>query len=310
MNELALFTGGGGGLLGSILNGWRTVCAVEIDPYCRDVLSQRQMDGMLDVFHIWDDVRTFDGRPWRGCVDIVTGGFPCQDISAAGKGVGIDGERSGLWSEFARIIGEVGPRFAFVENSPRLTSRGIGRVLGDLAEMGFDAEWGCVSAEDAIWLSGTPAVYHERERIWIVASNRNTNGIQQDQERRVCGGSHAESGRGGESRVCANANCDRRESDNRRGLIHNQERDDQGEEQRWINEQSRSSNVCSREDANADSLREQQSQGRVTDVGRRTGVSGLRRGANGIGARWWLAEPAVGGMVDGLAGELDEPGRD
>jgi DNA (cytosine-5)-methyltransferase 1 len=107
-------------------------------------------------------VRSFDGKQWRGNVDVVSGGFPCQDISAAGKGAGIDGERSGLWVEMARIIREVRPRYAFVENSPMLTSRGLGTVLGDLAEMGFDAEWGVYSAGE----QGAP---HERARIWIVA---------------------------------------------------------------------------------------------------------------------------------------------
>ena len=162
MNELALFAGAGGGILGGLLLGWRTICAVEIDPYCRSVLLARQRDGMLEPFPIWDDVRTFDGRPWSGLVDVISGGFPCQDISAAGKGAGIDGERSGLWREFARIIGEVRPRFAFVENSPNLTCRGLGRVLGDLAEMGFDARWCVLGADDA----GAP---HERKRIWIAA---------------------------------------------------------------------------------------------------------------------------------------------
>ena len=162
MNELALFAGAGGGILGGHLLGWRTVCAVEFEPYAAAVLVQRQNDGILLQFPVWDDVRTFDGKPWAGRVDVVSGGFPCQDISAAGKGAGLDGERSGLWSEMARIIREVRPRFAFVENSPMLTSRGLGRVLGDLAEMGFDAEWGVVSAANA----GAP---HLRERIWIVA---------------------------------------------------------------------------------------------------------------------------------------------
>ena len=162
MNELHLFAGAGGGILGGMLLGHRTVCAVEIEPYCRKILLQRQRDGILPWFPIWDDVRTFDGKPWRGIVDVVCGGFPCQDISAAGKGAGIDGERSGLWGEMARIIGEIRPRIAFVENSPMLTSRGLGRVLGDLSEMGFDARWGVVSAADA----GAP---HLRERIWILA---------------------------------------------------------------------------------------------------------------------------------------------
>ena len=162
MNELALFAGAGGGILGGKLLGWTTVCAVEWDGYARDVLLARQNDGCLEAFPIWDDVQTFDGKPWRGRVDVVSGGFPCQDISAAGKGAGIDGERSGMWGHMARIIGEVRPRFVFVENSPMLTSRGLGRVLGDLAAMGYDARWGVLGAVHA----GAP---HKRERIWIVA---------------------------------------------------------------------------------------------------------------------------------------------
>src|SRR5687767_2606601 len=113
MRELALFAGGGGGILGGLLLGWRTVCAVELAPYARSILLARQRDGHLAPFPVWDDVTTFDGRPWRGHVDVVSGGFPCQDISAAGRGAGITGARSGLWTEFARIIGEVQPRVVF-----------------------------------------------------------------------------------------------------------------------------------------------------------------------------------------------------
>ncbi len=165
MNELALFAGAGGGILGGKLLGWRTVCAVEWEPYPASVLCARQNDGLLPPFPIWDDVQTFDGHPWRGLVDVVSGGFPCQDISAAGKGAGIDGERSGMWREMARIIREVRPRFAFVENSPMLTSRGLGTVLGDLASMGFDARWGVLGAADV-------GANHQRDRIWIVAKWR------------------------------------------------------------------------------------------------------------------------------------------
>ncbi len=166
MNELALFAGAGGGILGGTLLGWRTVCAVEFDPYAASVLIQRQDDGILPSFPIWDDVRTFDGNPWRGIIDVVSGGFPCQDISCAGKGAGLDGKKSGLWFEFERIIGEVRPRFAFVENSPMLTVRGIDDVLGGLASLGYNAEWGVLGADDA----GAP---HERKRIWIVAYTDN-----------------------------------------------------------------------------------------------------------------------------------------
>ena len=165
MNELALFAGAGGGILGGQILGWRTVCAVEQEPYAAGVLVARQNDGSLPPFPIWDDVCTFDGRPWRGIVDVVSGGFPCQDISVAGKGAGIDGERSGLWGEMARIIGEVRPRFAFVENSPALVNRGLGRVIGDLAALGYDCRWTVLSAADV----GAP---HRRERIWLVANAR------------------------------------------------------------------------------------------------------------------------------------------
>jgi DNA (cytosine-5)-methyltransferase 1 len=168
MNELALFAGAGGGILGGHLIGWRTVCAVERDAYAAQVLAQRQNDGILRPFPIWSDVTTFDGKPWRGIVDVISGGFPCQDISAAGKGAGIEGERSGLWKEFKRIIGEVRPQYVFVENSPMLTIRGLGTVLGDLAEMGFDAEWGVLGSIHA----ELPTL---RERLFIVASS---NGVR------------------------------------------------------------------------------------------------------------------------------------
>ena len=162
--ELALFAGAGGGILGSHLLGFRTVCAVEWDAYAASVLCARQNEGVLPLFPIWSDVQTFDGVSWRGLVDVVSGGFPCQDISTAGKGAGIDGKRSGMWVHMARIIGEVRPRFAFVENSPALTSRGLGRVLGDLAELGYDAEWCVLGAADV----GAP---HQRDRIWILAAD-------------------------------------------------------------------------------------------------------------------------------------------
>jgi DNA (cytosine-5)-methyltransferase 1 len=161
MDELALFAGAGGGLLASRLLGWRTICAVEAEPYRREVLLRRQRDGLLDVFPIWDDVRTFDGRPWRGLVDVISAGFPCQPFSTAGKRRGADDERN-LWPETARIIREVRPPYAFLENVPGLLSGYFGRVLGDLAEMGYDAEWCVLGADDL----GAP---HHRKRVWILA---------------------------------------------------------------------------------------------------------------------------------------------
>ncbi|HHK4640136.1 TPA: DNA cytosine methyltransferase [Pseudomonas aeruginosa] len=164
MNELALFAGAGGGILGGHLLGWRTICAVERDAYAAQVLAQRQTDGALPPFPIWSDVCSFDGRPWRGLVDVVSGGFPCQDISAAGPGVGIEGPRSRLWKQMARIISEVRPSFIELENSPLLIHRGLAVVLGDLAEMGYDAQWIRLSASEL----GAP---HERDRVWLVGRN-------------------------------------------------------------------------------------------------------------------------------------------
>lgn len=161
MNELALFAGAGGGVLAGHILGWRTICAVERDAYAAQVLAQRQNDGVLPPFPIWSDVRSFDGSRWRGLIDVISGGFPCQDISCAGPGTGIQGSRSGLWKDMARIISEVLPEEVFLENSPMLVGRGLALVVSELAEMGYDTEWCVVSAADL----GAP---HRRERIWLL----------------------------------------------------------------------------------------------------------------------------------------------
>ena len=171
MNELALFAGAGGGILGGKLLGWNTIGAVEIEEYPRKVLLQRQKDGILPFFPIWDDITTFDGRPWKGITDIVSGGFPCQDISAAGKGAGIEGERSGLWKEFARMVYEVEPGLVYVENSPMLTSRGLGVILRDLAELGYNARWCVLGGQD---LKGSA----DGQRIWILAFKTNCSVLE------------------------------------------------------------------------------------------------------------------------------------
>lgn len=168
MNELHLFAGAGGGILGGILLGHRTVCAVEINPYCRKVLLQRQRDGMLPRFPIWGDVTTFDGNPWRGYVDAICGGFPCQDISTANpNAVGISGSKSGLWKQMFRIIGEIRPSRVLIENSPALRKRGLNVVLSDLAEIGYDAEWD-------IFTAAASGADHIRKRMFILAYSNQT----------------------------------------------------------------------------------------------------------------------------------------
>lgn len=162
MNELALFAGAGGGLYGTLLLGWRPICAVERDRYRRACLLARQRDGTFPQFAIHDDVRTFPAYLFRGRVDVVTAGFPCQPFSLAGSRKGHEDERN-LWPETIRVIRDVRPRFAFLENVPGLLRSGyFGRVLGDLAECGYDAEWCVLGADDV----GAP---HRRKRLWILA---------------------------------------------------------------------------------------------------------------------------------------------
>ena len=155
----------------------RTVCYVERDTYCQRLIQQRMQDGWLAPAPIWDDLRTFDGRPWRGLVDFVFGGIPCQPHSLAGKRGGAADERD-LWPDFWRVVCEVGPRFVLVENVPgMLSSDGgtvMGRILGDLAAGGYDAEWDCIPAAAV----GAP---HRRDRVWLVAYSRSApDGKQRD----------------------------------------------------------------------------------------------------------------------------------
>lgn len=208
LRAIHLFAGAGGGLLGGTLLGWRTVCAVEINRYCRDVLVARQNDGSLDPFPIWDDVRTFDGRPWRGRCDILCGGFPCNNISPLGDRSGINGSKSCLWREFARIIGEARPAWVFVENSSDLVKLGLDVVLRDLAALWYDADWTCMSAAEL----GAP---HVRDRLWLLAKNAGpavlggAGEAAGDGSEAVCWRAGEASGEG--VRLLADADAERRE---------------------------------------------------------------------------------------------------
>lgn len=160
MKVLDLFSGIGGFSLGLERAGFKTVAFCEIEPFCRKVLKKHWPD-----VPIYEDVRELNANMLKNdgiAVDVICGGFPCQDISNAGAKAGIDGKRSGLWSEYARLIGELQPRYVIVENVAALLHRGMGRVLGDLAKIGYDAEWHCIPA----CYVGAP---HERDRLWIVA---------------------------------------------------------------------------------------------------------------------------------------------
>jgi len=137
---------------------------VEREAFAAATLVARMEDEAMDRAPVWDDLATFDGRPWRGRVDLVSAGFPCQPWSVAGKRAGTDDDRW-LWPHIARVLRDVQPRLIFLENVPGLLAGGIEPVLGDLAVLGFDAEWGVFSAEEA----GAP---HRRERVFILAYRR------------------------------------------------------------------------------------------------------------------------------------------
>jgi DNA (cytosine-5)-methyltransferase 1 len=159
----SLFAGIGGFDLGLERAGMTCKWQVEIDDYASRVLAKHWPDVPRH-----GDVRTFPTADRDWSVDLICGGFPCQDISLAGKGAGLAGARSGLWYEFARILGNIRPRWAVIENVPALTSRGLDTVLCDLASLGFDAEWHVIPASAV----GAP---HRRDRIWIVAHSQGIN---------------------------------------------------------------------------------------------------------------------------------------
>jgi DNA (cytosine-5)-methyltransferase 1 len=199
VNVGSLFSGIGGFDLGLERAGMRTVWFCEQDEYCQRVLARHWPgvpcyddvralvadtdNGRLAIDKGRDIPLSLESRgSERGgdadgrrdlvpagmvpvpvpYVDVLCGGFPCQDLSYAGRGAGLDGERSGLWAEYARLIRELRPRYVIVENVPALLARGLGRVLGDLAAVGYDAEWDCIPASAV----GAP---HRRDRVWLVA---------------------------------------------------------------------------------------------------------------------------------------------
>lgn len=167
MNVLDLFSGIGGLSLGLKRAGFRTAAFCEIEPYCRRVLA-RHWPGVP----IYEDVRTVTADRLAAdgiVVNAIAGGFPCQDISYAGLGAGIEGDRSGLWFEYARLIRELGPDIALVENVSALLDRGLADVLGTLSSLRYDAEWDTVSA----CAVGHP---HVRQRVFIVAYSDRFNG--------------------------------------------------------------------------------------------------------------------------------------
>ena len=262
----SLFSGIGGIDLGLERAGMTCAWQVEIDPWCRQVLTKH-----------WPNVRRYEdvsavGGDTLEPVDVIAGGFPCQDVSVAGQRAGIqDGTRSGLWSEFHRIIRELRPRYVFVENVPGLLTNGMGRVLGDLADIGYDAEWEVLSAADV----GAP---HLRKRVFIVAHTQIVQCNGRNDNSRICqqGGTVSKFGNRSRTKDVADA------ISNATGATYRSS--GRSSEQRWDDE----------------------SVGQRDTVGSHTGdgsadVSDAQRERE----NWWTTEPDVGRVANGVPRRVD-----
>lgn len=276
----SLFAGIGGFDLGLERAGMRVIWQSEIDPYASAVLRKHWPDVPNH-----GDIRTIRAgtveRP-----DVLCGGFPCQDISNAGKRAGIDGERSGLWSEYARVIGEVRPRYVIVENVAALLGRGLERVLGDLAALGFDAEWHCIPASAV----GAP---HRRDRLWIVACANS----RRQQERRECDcreeQSELETSQRNDACRChshvADANEPRLE-----GRLRESLRECASERAIGASDTSVCNTISVNDDVGGSSAGEIQWRRRET----------TEKSSEG-GGNWWVAEPDVGRVANGVRSRVD-----
>ena len=179
MRTMHLFAGIGGGLLADVILGHRPIVAVEWDKYACQVLRERAADGWFPDLSVWEgDVRLFDPSEYAGRVDCIHAGFPCQDISVAGKQAGVGVEtRSGLYREVLRIAGVVRPKYLFLENVAAIVTNGLGTVLDDLAALGYDSEWLCLRASDC-------GANHRRDRWWLLShsngNERSASGLGQN----------------------------------------------------------------------------------------------------------------------------------
>jgi len=318
MQTLHLFAGAGGGLLADLILGHQPIGAVEFDPYCCAVLRERAADGWFPGLHVHEgDVRLFDPSGYAGRVDCIHAGFPCQPHSVAGKRAGEADERN-LWPDTKRIIGELRPRYALLENVPGIFATGyVWTVLGDLAEMGYDARWAIVSAADV----GAP---HLRERWWCLAEMADASGGR-------CGGTQdgkvQQSGRA--EVVSASINPDtnsqrQQKYSERHGstprtrktpqrhhacglhkIVANTTGLSEREQTDKINaitksRETRPESVCGRErlpDAILERLEREQQSGATSRPAHGPG--------HGCNPGWWQVEPDVGRVVDGLAARVD-----
>ncbi len=285
---LDLFSGIGGFTLGlERTGGFKTVAFCEIEPFCQRVLAKHWP--WVPCYH---DVRTLTAERLAAdgiSVDVICGGFPCQDISLAGKGAGLEGERSGLWSEIARLSGELRPRYVIVENVAGLLGRGLDKVLGDLAALGFDAEWHCIPASAV----GAP---HRRDRLWLVAYAVITERRPRATScRRVEGALSVLQGQEGPSRSWASGQDVADAHSQRKLQPEGRKQDERG----WI------SNGCEdMADADGAGLSERRQAGKSEGQGQAIWQMAFAQSER-CGRAWWTSEPDVGRVANGVPSRVD-----
>jgi DNA (cytosine-5)-methyltransferase 1 len=277
MKELSLFSGAGGGLLGTKLLGWNHVGYVEYNDYCQRVIRQRILDGILENAPIFGDIRTFIDEgyaaSYQGMVDVVTAGFPCQPFSVAGKQQGEEDERN-MWPETLSVLRTVRPRYALLENVSGLFAHEYARrIFADLAESGFDARWRVLSAAEV----GAP---HKRDRVWIVADSSHGRCCQQ-KSGEVQQPWRAET-------ICA-------------GNASYTERNTLRQQSGRINGTNWESALQPADDGKKEYVADNYSNRR--NKTRQSGSETLLDGI--IGNTWWSVEPDVGRVADGVASRVD-----
>ena len=281
---------GGFSLAARWLGGIETVQFVEREPYCQRILRKHWPD-----VPIHDDICTYE--PAHGSADIICGGFPCQDISTAGKQAGIkEGTRSGLFYELMRVVRLVGPRFVVLENVAAITSNGLDTVLGTLAEAGFDAEWACIPAADV-------GACHRRDRWWCVAYAAHLLGYRQSagHARESGVGTVSESGDGGGARDAADAECWGSQAERQRGELAAAAT---GALNQWAGPADAA--CCGSETAPHPHHQRQQERQPAAIAGR-SGWTGWGDAPRQLNPDWrsYLSEPVLCRGDDGLSGRVD-----
>ena len=319
--ELSLFSGAGGGLLGTKLLGWKHCGYVEFNEYCQRVIRQRIDDGVLDDAPIFGDIRAFldEGYAdsYKGMVDVVTGGFPCQPFSVAGKKKGEDDSRN-MWPETLAVLRAVRPRYALLENVPGLLAHPYARrIFGDLAESGFDVKWRVLSAAEC----GAP---HKRDRIWIYChangegepaksihdeacelpedASNTVHGGRRSIFQHVTGGASSASpdtGGDGEAQPLADTNDTNGRRRTQQGPSWDREPGIHGKDREAVADTAIKSQRKSSDQADPELIRlEGHQQSRAAE---RT----IDRPSHGSNPGWWETEPDVGRVANGVASRVD-----